>query len=206
MTSPTRIYPMTGYLLVRHSSVEGYLGVERKPLVLLYPEPIQPIPGNLPLDPIWNLYSTEWERNAYKLLEENFIDDPEQTLELIESIDVARAIKNIIEPHLGFFEILHCKVWDFGNTSINKTNTDENFLGYDIAYSGGDYFSAIRSGLFTIDDAFTQKYKPHLNENGLFNDVSKIDEYILDYLDYREVVPSEATSEFVLFELQSVPS
>ena len=200
MTSFMRTYPMTGYLMVRHSLVKGYLGVDRKPFTLLYPKPI---PANLPLDPIWNLYSTEWERNAYKLLEENLIDDPEGTLELIESIDVARAIKNIIEPHLGFFEILHCKVWDIDNTSIiNKTNKDDNFLGYDIAYSGGDYFSAIRSGLFTIDDAFTQKYKPYLNKNGLFNDAIKIDAYLTEY---KEAVPSEATADFVIFELSNLP-
>lgn len=191
-----RIYPMQGYLLLSSSDTMGYSGVDRNPFVLIYP---LELPNIGMTEPIWKLHPTDWERRAYQLLEENRVHDD---LDLINNLDVAKAIRNILVLHLSTFDIVHCKIWDIGNPSIlSSKSSSSNFLGYDIAYGGGDYFSAIKSGLFTIDDSFTQKYKPCLNKNGLLGDFSEADKYLSEY---KEIVPSEASAEFVIFEIERV--
>jgi hypothetical protein len=194
-----RTYPMQGYILLPPSDVAGYLGVDRKPFVLMYP---LELPNIGTTEPIWKLHWTDWERRAYQLLEENLVTDPQGDLDLIDNLEVAKAVRNILELHLSTFDIVHCKVWDIGNPNLNPPEAlNPDFLGYDVAYGGGDYYSAIKSGLFTIDDDFTQKYKPLLNENGLFSSLDIIDEYISEY---RKIVPSEVDGLFDIFELELV--
>jgi hypothetical protein len=76
-------------------------------------------------------------------------------------------------------------------------------LGYEIAYPGGNFYSAVLNGLFmNPHPGLVLEYKPLLNENGLFEDISSALNYITAF---KEVVPSEANSEFCVFGVSVEP-
>ena len=72
-------------------------------------------------------------------------------------------------------------------------------MGYDLAYLGGDFYSAIKNGLLVNPDRVLIGWdKRDLNEAGLF----RSSEIGRDYLQrFRELVPSETPSEFHVYEL-----
>ncbi len=58
--------------------------------------------------------------------------------------------------------------------SINNWRT--KFIGYDYAYSGGSYYSAVYSDVYL--KRIEQLIKFKLNSNGLFDDIEKLNEFI----------------------------
>ncbi len=142
---------------------------------------------------------------------------PEQELRspfLLASVEVAREIKRIIEPHLGFHEIFFCEVWDENNPPKFEQPREQNFLGYDIASCGGEFWSIILHGLFELemevrgstvelnpDPSLVSEYKSLLNEHGLFSSTSCVPEYIRRY---KEEVQSDANASFCIYRLVQV--
>ena len=82
---------------------------------------------------ISDFYRPGWRQDAYRIFEENK--------------EAAHEIVRIIEPHLGLHEIVHCEIW--GLESLDKIDPPRpsGFLGYDVAYPGGDFYSAVLNGL-----------------------------------------------------------
>ena len=78
----------------------------------------------------------------------------------------------------------------------------DEFLGYDVAYPGGDFYSAIKNGLFVNPDmTLVKMYKHLLNSAGLFSSKEYIPEFVRHF---KEVAPTEENSEFSIFNLFAV--
>lgn len=73
-------------------------------------------------------------------------------------------------------------------------------LGVDIAYPGGDLYSALRAGLHGPNPSsdLIARYCPFLNENGLFDSLAIADDYLTDF---RRCAASERDSDFVFYSL-----
>jgi hypothetical protein len=162
-------------------------------------------------DALWDFYPTGWRRDAYRLYEENMVGygkwDPDLP-QILASREVAQRIREIIEPHLGPYEIVACDIWELDSIPSDEVEDQGTFLGYDVAYPpGGDYFSAIKNGLFTKPFSFSEGpplpelvegFQSLLNHFGLFPNAKPISSYILRF---KELVPSEADSEFCIYRL-----
>jgi|GEM_PF-1006351 len=226
--------PTHGFLLLTPSYVPGYWGVNRFGGFDTRPKP----PPNAPkhyqqspfvpmlidgeiMDPsfwpkkgddaLWAFYPAGWRRDAYRLYEENLVNhgkwDPDSP-DLLASREVAQRIREIIEPHLGPYEIVACDIWELDSIPSDEVEDKGTFLGYDVAYPpGGDYFSAIKNGLFTKPFSFSkgpplpelvEEFQSLLNHFGLFPNTKPIPSYIRRF---KELVPSEADSEFCVYRL-----
>ena len=83
-----------------------------------------------------------------------------------------------------------------------------DFLGYDIAYAGGDFFSALRTGLFgspwfdgkPFPELLTE-FRLLLNRFGLFPSVEPIARYVRRF---KQQVPSENRAKFRIWSLSLV--
>lgn len=223
--------PTHGFLLLAHRSVSGYWGVDRdggfgarperpptsprdyqhSPFVLMLKDGELTDPSFWPKkgdNAIWALYAPGWRRDAYRLYEENMVDDGKWDPDLLASREVAQRIREIIEPHLGPYEIVSCDIWELNSVPPDEAGDKATFLGYDIAYPpGGDYFSAIKNGLFTKANSYSggpaspelvEKFQSLLNQFGLFPNTKPIPSYIRRF---KELVPSEANSDFCVYRL-----
>jgi hypothetical protein len=158
---------------------------------------------------IWAFYAPGWQRDSYRLYEENVVDDGKWDPILLSSREVAQRIREIIEPHLGPHEIVACEIWELDSTPSDEAEDKPTFLGYDVAYPpGGDYYSAIRNGLFdresigppihTSNPELVGQYRSVLNQFGLFPNITPIPAYISRF---KELSESEAESEFCIYKL-----
>lgn len=224
------IMPTLGFLLLAPSSVPGYWGVDRNwwrgraepppnaprdyqdspfvPMLIdgeIMDPSFWPKKGD---DPLWAFYPDGWRRDAYRLYEENVVDpgkwDPDRP-DLLSNREVAQKIREIIKPHLGPYEIVACSIWELNSVPSDEAEDKKTFLGYDVAYPpGGDYFSAIRNGLFggmfDPDPGLVEQYRNLLNEFGLFSNTSPILAY---FRRFQELYKLEADSEFCVYMLES---
>lgn len=194
---------MKGFMLLPPGTTPGYRGVDRDPFTPLLLEeamgPSRPLPQN---PAIWEFYPPGWRRDAYRLYEGNAVQGRSMfdDLWLLSSREVASEIRHIIEPHLGPHEIVACQVWEVGSQPIRGEAVAAPTLGYDVAYLGGDYYSAVRSGLLhgNASPSLVAAYGSLLNAFGLFADVQPISDYLRRF---RQVAPSEANSTFCIYWL-----
>jgi len=135
------------------------------------------------------------------------VPDTGDDLDLVSNKEIALEIRNIIEPHLGPHEVVACDIWNIGAASEPQQNGD-TFLGFDAAYLGGDFFSAVRAGLFGSpwfyekpNPRLISEYKNALNRFGLFDNAEIISLYIQTF---KEEAPSEQDSEFYVWRLNRV--
>ncbi len=189
-----------GFLLLPPSPIREYRGVDRRPF--------EPLVLTGELDPairvqpgeshIWVLYPPGWRRDAYRLYEENSLrvgDD----LNLLGNRVAACQIRRVIEPYLGFYEIIACRVWSMGSQLRSREESAPSFLGYDIAYCGGDFYSAILNGLLlNPDPRLVGEYGSLLNQFRLFATSDRLVEYAERF---KAAVVTEAASRFCVYEL-----
>lgn len=212
-------YPVSGYILLPPSQVPGYRGVDRIPALPFIPLLIEGEmdPAYVPegSSDIWRFYPPGWRREAYKLYEENLAPGQDETDPfLLANLEAAHEIRRIIEPHVGFHEIFFCEIWDEHNPAEVEQPIEKNFLGYDIASCGGEFWSIILHGLFELDmevrgsiielnppPSLVVQYRPLLNEQGLFSSVKPIPTFIQRY---KQEVPSDANARFSIFRLLHV--
>lgn len=64
------------------------------------------------------------------------------------------------------------------NPKANDENVQAEFLGYDYAYSGGSYYSAVSNDVVSKRIAIFEKFK--LNSNGLFESEEDVKEFIVE--------------------------
>jgi hypothetical protein len=189
---------LRGYMLFPAVSRSGYRGVDRNPFVLaIFDSEIGPT-AHPDVGFMWQLYPAGWRRDAYKLYEENLTDED---YDLLSSVEAAREIRRVIEPHIGPHEILACEIRGIGEAH-RMDSKDPRFIGYDIAYSGGDFYSAVLNGLFTNASAeLIAKYKSLLNGAGLFPEIAVAPEYCRAF---KRAVRSEENATFFAWALSSV--
>lgn len=204
MITSARQFPWKGYLLLPPSSVAVYRGVDRTPFdpVILESEIDITIEVSDEDEGISPFYPLGWRRRAYQLYEENRVNGVYEGISLLTNIQTACEIKEIIEPHVGYHEIIGCEIFGLEYKQLLKIPQGSNFLGFDIAYPGGDFYSAILNGLY-INPAplLLKEYFHLLNEHGLFRSAIHIGSYLNRF---RKQVPSESESEFLIYKLHSV--
>jgi hypothetical protein len=188
-----------GFLLLPPSPIPGYQGIDRNPFEpsLIRDEMSQSYgpEGSA----IWPFYPPGWRRDAYRLYEENLVNDGTPNPFLLLSREVAHKVQKIIEPHIGPHEIVACEFWELDSLPSDEVESEATFLGYDIAYPGGDYYSAIYNGLFVNPHPeLLAHYRSLLNQFGLFSNTKPILAYVRHF---RELVLSEADSEFCIYRL-----
>jgi len=195
---------MIGYLLLPPSPVAGYRGVDRTPfLPVIFESEIDTSTEISDEDEgISAFYLSGWRRRAYRLYEKNRVSGTYEGIGLLAYKNTAHEIKKIIEPHVGYHEIIGCEIYGMGINQLPEISEGKNHLGYDIAYPGGDFYSAILNGLF-INPAplLLREYFHLLNEYGLFISTIPVNDYLSRF---RKQVPSESESEFCLYKLYLV--
>jgi len=179
-----------GYILLPQESCNGYYGIDRglfEPL-LIESEFEENIPGKK-YTTVSSFFPPGWRKTAYELYEANqiLVDD---TFGILSDYEIASQIKNLIRPHLGDYEIFFTQITD----QANDVGQLETCYGYDFAYPGGDYYSAIRNA----SQSLQAKYGSQLNEYGLFNDPFLFEKYIREF---KKEITSEAESTFWIFRL-----
>jgi hypothetical protein len=122
---------------------------------------------------------------------------------LLSQEKVAKAILKIILPHLGSHEVVACHIFPVGEQGVSRASKTGVFLGYDIAYAGGDYYSAVRNGLHAPSPSavLVDEFGKNLNEFGLLENTEPVLPFVRRF---KEVAPSEARAEFYVYELSAV--
>lgn len=194
-----------GFMLLLSSSIVGYRGVDRYPFEPMLVDTEIDTLVNISEEEtrIWVFYPPSWRQDAYRLYEENLAQECQDDFFMLSNSKAAQEIKKLIEPHVGLHEIVECEVWSFDSLStlgdVQKTNS---FLGYDIAYLRGDYYSAILNGLLVNSHPdLVNEFGSVLNENLLFETQQVIPKYINRFVD---LVPSEESSSFWLYQLSHI--
>lgn len=135
---------LRGFLLLQPSSTPPYRGVDRQPFApTLAAEELDPTVQPLtPEAPVWTFCRPGWRREAYRLYEENAVHGW-GSLALIAEYQTAQRIEQLVEPHIGPHEIVICQVLELGVTPFREGPPEWNALGIDVAYPGGDFYSAM---------------------------------------------------------------
>ncbi len=204
MTNQIQSKVVAGYLLLPLNKVEKYRGIDRQPFEpLLLESEIDPAFVPNPDDArIWVWYPAGWRREAYRLFEENSVEVNKNKGAILSSLATARQIKDLIEPHLGSYELIACQVWNLDTQFAHEADLEAPSLGYDVAYGGGDFYSALKNGLLVKPHPLLlAEYSSLLNEYGLFSNPDNIPAYIRRF---KELVPSEANSEFWVYWLSYI--
>ncbi len=192
---------LKGFMLLPSSSELGYLGVDRCPFEpsLIDSEIDYSMPVQEGETHIWAFYPPGWRRNAYQIYEENLVKGGETDCFLLSSLDAAREIQRILVLNLQNYDIVECEIEPLDGLHNFLCEKSFNFLGYDIAYPGGDYYSAIKNGLFcNPHPILVSEYKHLLNENGLCNSLEVVTKYLIKF---RQLTISEANSDFCVYRL-----
>ena len=196
-----------GYLVLALSATHRYRGVDRQPFM---PELTADMLAQSSENPakrshVWEFAQTGWEKEAFKIYEENLVASAPDDLPLIGDLRSAERIKDIVEPHRGIHEVVRCELtplsMSHGLAQDHGKAAGENSLGYDAAYPGGEFYSAVLNGLFrNPHPTLLRDFRARLNEFGLFDGASDA----IKYLEiFRSLVPTESNSEFALFRLFS---
>ena len=146
MRDTDKLYSLKGWMLLPASPVHGYRGVDRHPFEpALFDEEMDALAQvQAGESRIWVFYPPGWRRDVYRLYEENLIKEGGDDLFLLSSHKVARDIQRIIEPHVGPHEIVACEILGLDSMPSPHDAMEEiPNLGYDVAYPGGDFYSAL---------------------------------------------------------------
>lgn len=190
------------------SPVQGYFGVDREPFLptLLESELDPTAPVIEGASGIWEFYRPGWRKDAYRLYEENLAIEQSGTEPfLLSNIDSAKEIARIISPFVGQYDVVHCGIWTIDDHPRTYPVTSQQFLGFDAAYCGGDFFSAVRAGLFGSpwfkgrpNEELLSEFRAMLNEYGLFKQPEDLTRYVRRFV---ELTSSEVRSKFFLWLL-----
>jgi hypothetical protein len=199
------VFPVCGFMLLPPSPVDGYRGIDRNPFVptLLDSEMDEHAKPKPPY--VWSFYGPGWRRDAFKLYEENMVGGTDDNLDILRDCEMAKEIRRIIEPHAGVHEIVACEITTIDRISPAELQHNPDFLGYDVAYLGGDFFSAIRAGVFghrlfrgKPNPRLQAEWKPRLNQFGLLTAPDQISDYVRHF---KEEALSEKNSDFYIWAM-----
>jgi hypothetical protein len=209
MTAEQTVFPIRGYILLPPTPVAGYQGIDRNPFVPLLLDSEMDERATAIAPCVWSFYPPGWKRDAYKLYEENLVSGTGDDLDIIRDAEVAREIKTIITSHAGPHEVVACEIRKLNDLSFAELRSKPNFLGHDVAYLGGDFFSAIRAGIFghwlfygKPNPQLQLEWMSRLNRSGLFASIDPICDYLRCF---KEAVPSEENSDFHVWAMALEP-
>jgi len=182
-------------------STTSYRGVDRDPFEpKIMDEEIAAQPGAS--GQIYTLYPAGWRRDAYHLYEDGRVTGAPLDVYLLERPDTAMEISRLVSEHLGPHEVLQCRIWPIGEASSSNDTRTKGFIGFDVAYLGGDHYSAILNGLLlNPHPKLVEGFANLLTDAGLFQTVEIIPRYVREF---QRLVPSEADSTFHVYSLIDV--
>lgn len=187
---------ISGYLLLKKGK-EIYKGVDRERFEPVVIESLVN-KSSINFHHIWELYPKGWLQIAFRKFEENAINIDE--LSLIKNQNVAFSILDTIPTAKNDYEVIKADVYLIED-QINREE-EISFLGFDLAYLGGDFYSAIKNGLLiNPSESLKRKYFSLLNKHNLFENNGILSNYITDF---REVVRSEQNSKFYIYSLSKI--
>lgn len=189
-----------GYAILPKCVSGFYCGIDRnpfEPLILSEAfEDTSPIPDDLS-HLIWPMYPAGWRRKAYRLFEENLVESSFNSLQLVKSIKPAREILKIVNGQLEPHEIIYCQLAALTSSEWKQEHNLKEFLGFDIAYRGGDYYSAIKNGIHIAQSRkLINSFGDYLNPYGLFAEYRHLVNYLSDF---KNEFPSEASADFAAY-------
>jgi len=190
------ILPISSYFLLRSELSSRYKGIDRDPFVplLLDKEMTETPTSDHPS--ISDFYPPSWRKDAYLVYEKNCITWRDE--QLLHNLAAAFGIRRIIEPYVGPHQVVQIEATPLDRSDLfsndPETSIRQGYLGLDVAYPGGDFYSAVRNGLFfNPSSVLLREFESCLNGNGLFTIVSDAQRYLTRF---RQVVVSEINSEF----------
>ena len=94
------------------------------------------------------------------------------------------------------YRLILCET-DIPQPQFDPTDLEKTFLGYDYAYTGGDYYSAVYNEVPYVFPQFT------LNENGLFETEDEIRAYLIEREKYVSTHPplTLEVGDFTVYKL-----
>ena len=192
----------SGYIVLKVLRELTYRGVDREPFEPLVTNEVIDHSDATPFDEweVFTLYPPGWRREAYRLFSrDNATYYLDGDFLLINTHDVASSIRSNIPESEGRYEVLKCNIFMEAPHPGDSAKIPYGLVGYDVAYPGGDYYSAILNGLFVNPHPeLVERYSSMLNINGLFGSTEHLEQYLTDF---KRLVPSEVHAEFVVVEL-----
>ena len=175
-----QFYP-AGFLIVMakhpHRYATFYRGVDRYPYQLPYP-----IPEDVP-DEVVDLYTQDETADGF-----------------LTHFSVAKSICTFLHSTSNDeYVILKCAVNRKTGVLADAHDKDCRFLGYDVAYWGGDFFSMILNGLFWKQIPHLANFRESLNENGLFDSAEVAYAYQGAYLNLPD---TEHQGDYCIYKLE----
>lgn len=168
----------SGYMLLR-LELPSYRGVDRAPF-----EPLllagKMAPGHAG-PRISDFYGPGWRREAYALWESGDHDGVEA---LLRDPRLAARVLDLIPADEGAYEL--CYVVAVRHPTEPPGRAGWHLLGYDVAYFGGDFYSAIRRHLSDRADV-PEQWRPsveRLNSAGLFDATEDADRFRRAFIEH----------------------
>jgi hypothetical protein len=189
-----------GYLLLLEGTVDGYRGVDRRPFQPeLLENEMTHSPASTDLHRISDFYPPGWRRKAYRLYEEDAVLRDGDIM-LLSTLETAIELQELLRQYAKErYEIVEVTIFELKNDLASMSTSRAGFLGYDIAYPGGDFYSALLNGLLlNAHPELFRRYSSELNEFRLFRDLTIALEYLSEFL---QLVETERASEFHVFAL-----
>ena len=143
---------LNGFMILPLVAGCAYRGVDRSPFEpLLLDEEIDPLAEITPESKVSDFYPKGWRHEAYDLYERKSLVSPERGPSLLASRDAAEQIVKLLPPALGPHEILHVSVLPINGLPFrDDVRLLGHLVGYDVAYPGGDYYSAVRNAFVSL--------------------------------------------------------
>ena len=177
-----------GYIILRNRKT-SYKGVDGS---IFEPELIENEfdPTNTSRnEKISSFYPKGWRRRAYQIFEDTHVSDLDF---LITDLTAAREIVSLIPSGHNSLAIFSCEI-----VRLNHPERINANFGFDLAYLGGDFYSAIYNGLHcNPSPQLLQRW--YVNVNGLFASVDHANEYVEDF---KNILASEMNAEFWIYAL-----
>ena len=154
-----------------------------------------------------------WFLNYEEMVDKEIVDYFDDNIDLawddIGRVDVANDFNYIMKcaniamvKNIKFRVILCYTTRE--NPKANDVKKQTTFLGYDYAYSGGSYYSAVSNDVVSRRIAIFEKFK--LNSNGLFES----EEDIIEFIAERNKLKQNSTDsyfedgDFIIYKLYNL--
>lgn len=139
-----------------------------------------------------DFYPTGWRKNLYRLAEDDAVGDNDF---LYRSVQVALRLQREFATRGRRYEVVWVHISPAeANPAPRDPPAGAHFLGYDVAYLGGDFYSAVRNGLHVNpDEDLLARFWSLLNENGLFDSTQAAIDYLAAF---RQSSTTESASQF----------
>ncbi len=195
---------VSGYFIVLDSvKTPIYFGIDRDPFAPILTQQAIDNPSKdfVSIDKgVWTLYSG-WKQQAYKVVEENSTSVGNLDW-ILNDIEVAKEALDLISKNSEHKKLIFCQIFELRCEIPVFESSEHTFFGYDAAYLGGDYYSAVRSFLESPElQKLMSGHLQNINQYGLLRSAEFVDSFVADFC---ENVSSERFDDFVGFQVNGV--